>query len=63
LKQALELDYHISFNFLINSDFQEGIRAQIIDKDRSPQWTYTLENVNDNMIEQFFKPAQDLVII
>lgn len=57
LKQSLELDYHIALNFLITSDFQEGIRAQLIDKDRNPKWTYTFDNVNSDMIEQFFKPA------
>lgn len=36
-------------------DMREGIRAQIIDKDRNPQWNpSTLEDVTDDLVESFF---------
>jgi enoyl-CoA hydratase/carnithine racemase len=36
-------------------DFMEGVRALIIDKDKSPRWTpSSIENVNDAMIDAFF---------
>ncbi len=59
LKQSLQLDYNIAINFLTSSDFQEGIRAQIVDKDKNPQWTYTFDNINDEMIKKFFTSHQE----
>jgi len=38
LRQALELEYRTCAWLLDQSDLREGIRAQIIDKDRSPRW-------------------------
>lgn len=36
-------------------DMREGIRAQIIDKDRNPQWSpATLEDVDANLVSSFF---------
>ncbi|WP_371395795.1 enoyl-CoA hydratase/isomerase family protein [Fretibacter rubidus] len=35
---AAELD--LSLNFLKTQDFYEGIRAQLIDKDRNPKWSH-----------------------
>lgn len=38
LRQALELEYRVSFRAQADTDFLEGIRAMIIDKDRKPRW-------------------------
>lgn len=41
------------------SDFYEGIRALLVDKDQSPKWNpSTIENVTDGMIEEFFAPIE-----
>ena len=38
-------------------DFYEGIRALLVDKDLSPKWNpSTLEEVTDDMIEEYFSP-------
>lgn len=40
-----------------NSDFAEGIRAQLIDKDKKPAWNpKTLEEVTDSYVEKKFAP-------
>ena len=40
-----------------NSDFFEGVRAILIDKDQSPKWNPSnLQDVTDEMIEEFFEP-------
>lgn len=38
LRTALELEYRVSFRAQEATDFLEGIRAMIIDKDRNPRW-------------------------
>ncbi|MGJ8546770.1 MAG: enoyl-CoA hydratase/isomerase family protein [Sulfitobacter sp.] len=40
LEKALELEYRYTFRAMQQSDFLEGIRAAIIDKDRSPKWQH-----------------------
>ncbi len=57
LKKALQLDHVIAMNFLTNSDFQEGIRAQVIDKDKKPKWKYKFSNITDDMVRCFFIPT------
>jgi enoyl-CoA hydratase len=41
-------------------DFAEGIRAQIIDKDRNPKWSpATLAEVSAADVEAYFAPVED----
>lgn len=42
IRTALELEYRYTFRAMEHSDFLEGIRAAIIDKDRSPRWRHDL---------------------
>jgi enoyl-CoA hydratase len=65
LAAVLRQEYRISSASLPAPDFAEGIRAQIIDKDRNPRWSpQTLAEVDDDVVENFFAtPAEgDLVI-
>ncbi|MFC6356438.1 enoyl-CoA hydratase/isomerase family protein [Luethyella okanaganae] len=39
LQDALELEYRVCSWMIEQPDLREGIRAQVIDKDRSPAWT------------------------
>ncbi|MGV9482174.1 3-hydroxyisobutyryl-CoA hydrolase [Gordonia aichiensis] len=39
LADALRREFRVSLRFLQHPDMAEGIRAQVIDKDRSPAWT------------------------
>ncbi len=45
LRAALQMEYGVVCNLLRQQDFYEGIRALIIDKDKSPQWNP--ENIAD----------------
>lgn len=38
IRKALELEYRFTYRAMEKGDFLEGIRAQIIDKDRNPRW-------------------------
>ena len=44
IRRALELEYRFTHRAMEESDFLEGIRAAVIDKDRSPKWQHTLDN-------------------
>ncbi|MFT6459738.1 enoyl-CoA hydratase/isomerase family protein, partial [Pseudophaeobacter arcticus] len=37
-------------------DFLEGIRAQIIDKDRQPKWQYAEQDVPATAVSQMLMP-------
>ena len=40
VRDALDLEYLFTARSMQNGDFLEGIRAQIIDKDRNPKWRH-----------------------
>lgn len=56
LRQALEQEYGLVGWFVdTQPDMLEGIRAQMIDKDRSPRWSpATLDELPDDIVEQAF---------
>ena len=57
LDQVLEQDLRVCGHFLYHPDLVEGIRAQIIDKDRQPRWQPAdLADVTDAQVASFFDP-------
>ncbi|MFJ2574557.1 MULTISPECIES: enoyl-CoA hydratase/isomerase family protein [Streptomyces] len=57
LERVLEQEYRVSCAMLSAPDLVEGIRAQVIDKDRDPRWSpATLAEVTDADVERFFTP-------
>ena len=51
LAEALTQEYWFSLNMQRHPEFVEGIRAQIVEKDRNPSWTYaTLADVPANVV-------------
>lgn len=58
LESALEQEYRVSTAALSSPDFAEGVRAQIIDKDRTPRWSpASLSEVSTSDVERHFAPA------
>ncbi|WP_305968298.1 3-hydroxyisobutyrate dehydrogenase [Mameliella sp. MMSF_3537] len=45
IRKALEMEYRVSHRIMEQGDFLEGIRAAIIDKDKSPNWRHALDSV------------------
>jgi hypothetical protein len=45
IARALDLEYRFTWRAIGQGDFLEGIRAAIIDKDRSPRWSHALDSV------------------
>ena len=57
LEQALEQEYRVGLHFLAGPDFREGIRAQVVDKDRNPHWKpATLAEVTRADVAAYFAP-------
>lgn len=57
LDEALAQEYRVGLRFLAAPDFREGIRAQVVDKDRTPRWDPpTLAEVLPARVEGFFEP-------
>ncbi|WP_052030051.1 enoyl-CoA hydratase/isomerase family protein [Streptomyces sp. PCS3-D2] len=60
LEQALAQEYRVSCNALASPDLVEGIRAQVVDKDRAPRWSPpTLAAVTEADVERFFAPLAE----
>ncbi|MEU4120488.1 enoyl-CoA hydratase/isomerase family protein [Kitasatospora sp. NPDC028055] len=59
LEAALDQEYRISCAALDRPDLAEGIRAQVIDKDRDPQWSpRTLAEVTEADVASFLAPRE-----
>jgi len=60
LEEALEQEYRVGLRFLAGPDFREGIRAQVVDKDRDPHWQpASLAEVSRDDVESYFAPLGD----
>jgi enoyl-CoA hydratase len=57
LQAVLEQEFLVSCSGLTEPDLAEGIRAQVVDKDRTPHWTpATLAEVPAEAVARFFTP-------
>ncbi|WP_168706205.1 enoyl-CoA hydratase/isomerase family protein [Gordonia paraffinivorans] len=52
LEDTLVREYRVSLRCLLHPDMAEGIRAQVIDKDRNPSWA----EFSEASVEKFFAP-------
>jgi enoyl-CoA hydratase len=53
---CMQMEYRILKRILVGTEFYEGIRAAIIDKDRAPEWTPSaLKDVDPVAIEAHFE--------
>lgn len=66
LAETLVQDLRTTMNAVAGTELAEGIRAQLIDKDRNPQWSPArIEEVSAETVRGFFAPVDgidDLVI-
>ena len=61
LPQCLNMEYRMVVRHLEYSDFKEGVRALLIDKDQKPNWNPpTLEQVTQERVESFFAKLPDI---
>lgn len=59
LAGCLAMEYRMVHRFLADSDFAEGVRAQLVDKDRQPRWRHPrIEAVPQALIDGCFAPLE-----
>ena len=59
------MEYRLSQACMMGRDFYEGIRAVLVDKDKTPRWQPgSLDDVSDDMIASYFEPlgSRDLIV-
>ncbi len=57
---CLRMEYRLSQYLLAGHDFYEGVRAQLVDKDRDPKWyPASLDAVDDNTLDSYFLSPVD----
>ena len=63
-REALILEYRMVSHVLERPDFFEGIRATLVDKDRSPRWNPpTLDGIDDADIDAHFASLGDAELV
>ena len=54
---VMKMEFRIARRIMDGHDFYEGVRAQIIDKDKAPMWSpASVEGVDDAEVEKYFAP-------
>jgi enoyl-CoA hydratase len=57
LDEALTVEYRLCTRLYADGEFIEGVRALIVDKDKSPRWTPSrIEDVSADLIQRYFAP-------
>ena len=56
IRQALAQEYRFTFRAMEHGDFLEGIRAQIIDKDRNPRWKHAIDGIGQDEAAAMLAP-------
>ncbi len=60
IDEALRIEFRIASRILKGSDYYEGVRAAIIDKDRRPRWRPAdFDAVSQADIDSYFQPLAD----
>ena len=56
----MRMEFRIGCRQVHSHDFQEGVRAVIVDKDNKPNWNpATLAGVSDRLLDEIFAPLGD----
>jgi len=57
LAQCFESELNLSLRCCQQTEFSEGVRALLVDKDKKPQWRFkSINDIDEQTIEWFFKP-------
>lgn len=53
LAEIFAMEKTVAVQCVTKGDFKEGVRALLIDKDKNPNWQYTLETLPDGYVDGF----------
>lgn len=57
LAPCLDQEFRVTLSVIRDPDFVEGVRAAVVDKDRSPRWSpASLEAVSEEAVTRHFRP-------
>ncbi|MEM1146150.1 MAG: enoyl-CoA hydratase/isomerase family protein [Pseudomonadota bacterium] len=65
-RDVMRMEYRICSRMIKTANFQEGVRAVLVDRDQAPNWDpKTLSDVTDDLVDGFFQPlgASDLTFL
>lgn len=55
IEDVFNMEFGISQGFMDHGEFFEGVRALLIDKDKSPKWTHkSIDEVTEADVKLFF---------
>ncbi len=58
--EVIRTDFRLACHFLAGSDFHEGVRAQLVDKDKTPRWQpQSMGDLSAADVEAFFRPLEN----
>jgi enoyl-CoA hydratase len=64
LKECLVREYNSALTVFTSTEFVEGVRAAIIDKDRNPKWSPSrIEDVTPDIVDKYFAPNPKYTLI
>lgn len=59
-EDCLRMEYRLVRRFMMASDFYEGVRAALVDKDNAPKWNpATLAEATPALVDSYFAPFTD----
>ncbi|MFD2174191.1 enoyl-CoA hydratase/isomerase family protein [Rhodobacter lacus] len=56
IREALSNEFRFTYRAVEQAEFLEGVRAQIIDKDRMPRWRHSLETLPEALVTALLAP-------
>ena len=60
LKDCLAMEFRICQSMMAKHDFYEGVRANLVDKDREPKWSPSnIQSITDQIINEHFNHLGD----
>jgi enoyl-CoA hydratase len=63
MTDCMKMDYRLVSHFMRDSDFYEGVRALLVDKDKSPHWQpASLELVSDAKVAEYFTSGEEELV-
>ena len=64
LEAVFESELILGCNIMRHPEFAEGVRALLVDKDRSPAWAYTdLASVPADVVDSFFTAPAGMPVL